>query len=53
MIKTYTIKYANKKLNFAFDATIDELKVFFSSILLSGYVRCQIQKIYCESTPGT
>ena len=29
MIKTYTIKYANKKLNFTFDATIDELKVFF------------------------
>ena len=39
-IKTYTIKYANKKLNFTFDVTIDELKVSFSVILLSGYVKC-------------
>ena len=38
MIKTCTIKYTNKRLNFTFDVTIDELKVFFSIILLSGYV---------------
>ena len=29
MIKTYTIKYANEKLDFTFDVNIDELKVFF------------------------
>ena len=34
MIKTYTIKYANKKLNFIFDVTIDELKVFFLNYLI-------------------
>ena len=40
MIKTYTIKYAKKKLNFTSDVPIDELKVFFSIILLSGL--CEI-----------
>ena len=29
MIKTYTIKYANEKLDFTFDVNIDALKVFF------------------------
>ena len=53
MIKTYIIKYANKKLNFTFDITIYELKVFFSVILLSGYVKCRSQRIHWESTPGT
>ena len=46
MIKTYKIKYPNKKLNFTFDVTIDELKVFFSIILLSGYVKCRSRRIY-------
>ena len=40
MIKTYTIKYAKKKLNFTSDVPIDELKVFSSIILLSGL--CEI-----------
>ena len=53
IIKTYTIKYTSKKLNFTFDITIDELKVFFAIILLSGYVKCRSRKMYWESTPDT
>ena len=53
IIKTYTIRYANKKLNFTFNLTIDELKVFFSIILLSGYVKSRSRKMYWESTPDT
>ena len=53
MIRTYTVKYANKKLNFTFDVTIDELKVFFSIILLSGYVKCRSRRMYWESAPDT
>ena len=53
MINTYTIKHANKKLDFTFDVTIDELKVFFSIILLRRYVEFRSQRIYRESTPNT
>ena len=48
IIRTYTIRYANKKLNFTFNLTIDELKVFFSIILLSGYVKSRSRKMYWE-----
>ena len=34
MIKSYTINYANKNLNFTFYVTIDELKVFFFNYLV-------------------
>ena len=34
MIKSYTINYANKKLDFTFDVTIEELKVFFFNYLV-------------------
>ena len=39
MIKTYTIKYASKKLNFTFDIIIDELKVFFLVVMLNIKVK--------------
>ena len=53
MIKTYTLQYTKEKLNLTFDVAIDELKIFFSIVLQSGYVKCQSWKMYWESTSGT
>ena len=39
VIREYSIKYARRKNDFLFDVTLDELKVFFCIIVLSGYVK--------------
>ena len=53
MIKGFTEKYAAEKNNQHFSISINELKVFFSIILLSGYVKCRNRRMYWESSPDT
>ena len=45
------MKYAARKHNFGFD--VDKLKVFFSIIILAGYVKCSSRKMYWESAKDT
>ena len=52
-IRSFSIQYATRKLDFNFDVSVDDLKVFFSIILLSGYVKCRSRRMYWESARDT
>ena len=53
MIRSFTNKYAKRKGDFGFDVSVDELKVFFSVMLLSGYVKCRSRRMYWEAAADT
>ena len=52
-IQSFSIKYAQKKNNFSFSVCVDELKVFFSIVLLSRYVKCRSRRMYWEPSSDT
>lgn len=53
MIKAFTEKYAAEKNDPHFRVSLNELKVFFSIILLSGYVKCRSKRMYWECASDT